>query len=481
MKYNIKIKNLFKILFVTAIIFSIPYNSSMAATECAGNLITAGAQLGICENGGCPDGRTSLITAEECSSNWFDKTCCVVVGSLRDAYHYSDINLARNGVNTNSTSTPAPASTPTQTPTSTSPSPEDNSSSDFCMDASGIEGICEYGDCTTGTTKLNSSDCSGNTFQTTCCGIVGMNDNQTPLPSSEYDCSDLANGEKTPTGICQHGECPAGSVTLPVSECSDNFWDKTCCKFMVSPSATALSGLTANQTNNSASGTTNVNNSSGTVANNSASSGTTPIVALPSQCGTGQSGGDQLLCDTSEASNAKVLAQCKVFYPGASVCNTMQAYLNAMKDDCMEATATGEVSAINCNDISQGNVYGREASKFASYLASKVPSTGGTGTTTGAGGLDFDSIAAMGLPDSPGVKSVLANIVKWMFEILFLITLIAFIISGGQYLLASGSDEMIKTAKKNMTYSVIGIIVALSGFIIVRAIDTALRGTSALF
>jgi len=62
-----------------------------------------------------------------------------------------------------------------------------------------------------------------------------------------------------------------------------------------------------------------------------------------------------------------------------------------------------------------------------------------------------------------------------------LLALIAFIISGGQYLLASGDDKMIETAKKNMTYSIIGIIVALSGFIIIRAIDAALRATGALF
>jgi hypothetical protein len=110
-------------------------------------------------------------------------------------------------------------------------------------------------------------------------------------------------------------------------------------------------------------------------------------------------------------------------------------------------------------------------------------SGGSSGSSTGssAGGLDFDSIAAMGLPDSPGVKSVLVNIVKWLLEIIMVITLIAFIISGGQYLMASGNDKMIETAKKNMTYSVIGIIVALSGFVIVRAIDTALRATSTLF
>jgi hypothetical protein len=40
---------------------------------------------------------------------------------------------------------------------------------------------------------------------------------------------------------------------------------------------------------------------------------------------------------------------------------------------------------------------------------------------------------------------------------------------------------MIETAKRNMTYSIIGIIVALSGFVILRAVDTALQGVNPLF
>jgi hypothetical protein len=37
---------------------------------------------------------------------------------------------------------------------------------------------------------------------------------------------------------------------------------------------------------------------------------------------------------------------------------------------------------------------------------------------------------------------------------------------------------MMETAKNNMTYSIIGVVVALSGFLIIQAIDMALRAKS---
>lgn len=168
--------------------------------------------------------------------------------------------------------------------------------------------------------------------------------------------------------------------------------------------------------------------------------------------------------------------QCQNLFTAAE-CTSMPIYLSSLTNKCLQMKPTG----IDCAMINSGGFYGNEASKFASYYIQNSASGGANGTGVEAGGLDFASIAATGIPDSPSVKVVLVNIVKWMLEILGLLTFIAFIISGGQYLLASGDDKMIETAKKNMTYSIIGIIVALSGFVIIRAIDTALRATSTLF
>ncbi len=404
-KYNIKIKNLFFLILI-AIIFCLPVEKTLAEDY---SCIDIGGTCQVWCSDGYKESRVGSVLCDV--DNTFQNTCCVM-----------------------------------------DTTPVNSGSSDICIDASGIEGICKYGDCTTGTTKLNSDDCSDNLVDTTCCGIVGMNDNPTPLPSSEYDCSDIVNDpKKTPVGICQHDACPAGSVTLAVSECSDNFWDKTCCKFMVSPSATSsLSGLTSNPVNNS-----NENNNSG-----SSSGSSTSIV--PSQCNSSNTG-----CVNSYTEALK--SQCMAQFTPAS-CNSMPDYLSALKNKCLQLKPSG----IDCDKITENNSYGSNAVAMASYVS-------GASSAGSTGGLDFDTIAQMGLPDSPGIKVVLVNVMKWMLEIIGLITLIAFIISGGQYLLSAGDETAMQKAKRNMTYSIIGIIVALSGFVIVRAIDTALRATGSMF
>jgi len=79
------------------------------------------------------------------------------------------------------------------------------------------------------------------------------------------------------------------------------------------------------------------------------------------------------------------------------------------------------------------------------------------------------------------IKVILANVLNWLLGIIGTIAIISFAISGFQYFFAAGDDKRMETAKNNLTYSIIGVIVALSGLIIVNAVDTALKGTSATF
>lgn len=75
------------------------------------------------------------------------------------------------------------------------------------------------------------------------------------------------------------------------------------------------------------------------------------------------------------------------------------------------------------------------------------------------------------------VADIILNLMKWMLYLFGFLAIIAFVISGIQYLSAAGNMNMIETAKRNMNYSIIGIIVALSGLVILVAIDALLRGT----
>jgi hypothetical protein len=222
-------------------------------------------------------------------------------------------------------------------------------------------------------------------------------------------------------------------------------------------------------------------NSTGASSNSATVKASSPV-SYSSQCSSTNDNGAESNC-THDNDRAILANQCEALFNPTN-CSSMNVYLNYLTSQCLRIKPAGIDCALISKGDSQGNaVFGKEAAKFANYYIQNNynPAATSASSDQSAGGLGFDEIAAMGLPDAPGVKSILVNVLTWLLSIIGLITLIAFIISGGQYLLASGNDKMIETAKKNMTYSIIGIIVALSGFVIIRAIDAALQATSWIF
>ena len=94
--------------------------------------------------------------------------------------------------------------------------------------------------------------------------------------------------------------------------------------------------------------------------------------------------------------------------------------------------------------------------------------------TLGAGGVCFPTDTGL---SSQSVSALLIKLMNWLLGIVGIIAIIAFVISGLQYFLAAGDEKMAETAKRNMQYAAIGVIVALSGLVIITAIDQALSGT----
>ena len=66
---------------------------------------------------------------------------------------------------------------------------------------------------------------------------------------------------------------------------------------------------------------------------------------------------------------------------------------------------------------------------------------------------------------------------NWLLALFGIIAIIAFVISGIQYLVSAGDEGIAETAKRNMKFAIIGVIVALSGWIIISAITQALSGS----
>jgi hypothetical protein len=87
---------------------------------------------------------------------------------------------------------------------------------------------------------------------------------------------------------------------------------------------------------------------------------------------------------------------------------------------------------------------------------------------------NLGSLSIFALPNS-SILGILTSFLTWLLLILGIVAIISFIISGLLYLTAAGDENQIGRAKRAMTYSIIGIIVGLSGLIAIRAIYTALQ------
>lgn len=84
-----------------------------------------------------------------------------------------------------------------------------------------------------------------------------------------------------------------------------------------------------------------------------------------------------------------------------------------------------------------------------------------------------------GLP-SAGIKEILTNVLEWMLGIVGILALISFAVSGVMYLISAGDSDMADKAKDGLKYSIYGIVVVLSAFVVIRAVDYALRASSGI-
>jgi hypothetical protein len=116
--------------------------------------------------------------------------------------------------------------------------------------------------------------------------------------------------------------------------------------------------------------------------------------------------------------------------------------------------------------------------------------TGGAGNSNGSAqtnpNLDCSSGVCFpvntSLPDpGGGMAQIISNVLYWILGIFGFLAIISFIISGTQYILSAGNERAVDNAKRNMTYSIIGVAVALSGVIIIYAINNILIGTNPAF
>ncbi|QQS21083.1 MAG: hypothetical protein IPL87_00915 [Candidatus Moraniibacteriota bacterium] len=110
-----------------------------------------------------------------------------------------------------------------------------------------------------------------------------------------------------------------------------------------------------------------------------------------------------------------------------------------------------------------------------SVAQTTTPTPGTIDTSTGWTG-GFQAVKDNSGLSGKGVDVIVSGFMMWLLVIVGFLSIIAFIIAGIMYLTAAGNDGQIKNAKQAMFYSIVGVIVALVGYVVIQAVDFLLRG-----
>lgn len=102
-------------------------------------------------------------------------------------------------------------------------------------------------------------------------------------------------------------------------------------------------------------------------------------------------------------------------------------------------------------------------------------------TAPGAVLAQFDPNAGGGTNlSNTSLTGIIKNLMNWLLMMIGVLGVIGFVVSGIMYLTASGDSDILKRAKTTLVSSVIGILVALIGLIVIAAINNLLKGSGSI-
>lgn len=128
------------------------------------------------------------------------------------------------------------------------------------------------------------------------------------------------------------------------------------------------------------------------------------------------------------------------------------------------------------------------ATSAASAISGLLNGSRSSNRSSGSGGgceSGFSEEAGVCVPSNTNLPSgtvdqIITNFMNWLLMIFSTVAVIAFLISGIQYLISTGDENMMQTAKRNMIYSIVGVLVGLCGLVVLRAITALLSANSAI-
>lgn len=78
------------------------------------------------------------------------------------------------------------------------------------------------------------------------------------------------------------------------------------------------------------------------------------------------------------------------------------------------------------------------------------------------------------LPDSTNVNDIIVSAINWFLAFLASLSVLMIVVAGIMYITSGGDESRIGTAKKWLTYSIVGLIVALLSYVIVKTVSAML-------
>ena len=96
-----------------------------------------------------------------------------------------------------------------------------------------------------------------------------------------------------------------------------------------------------------------------------------------------------------------------------------------------------------------------------------------TTTANWSDGMDEIDSFTTSLP-SADAADVIEGFMLWLLIIFTFLAVIAFVVSGIMFLTAGSNSKMLEKAKASVGYSVLGIVIGLAGYIIIRLINDIL-------
>ena len=241
--------------------------------------------------------------------------------------------------------------------------------------------------------------------------------------------------------------CSGGNCVSDPAACSgnwnldDNCPSRYCCQGNTAPTGNAGAACTASDNGSSGTCAASLACPTGTYVHTSSDC----LSATPDCCtASGGNGGG--------AGNACTSAGTGYFCAASSTCGTGYERLSSRDAAC----GTG---------------------RYCCKPTSETTSGGGGSDTSGGWTTGFQTAKDQSELPSASIREIVSGFMMWMLTILGFIAIIAFVIAGIMYLTAAGNDGQIKTAKTAMTWSIVGVVVALVGYVIILAADFLLRGS----